>query len=180
MYKVMPVYFSGEKYKFNSFFGFLYSITGYEKEPNRNSLQDGCQYQKLVLNPFLLKKRDISATPKISAFAKIYAHILLFLWKYCYPLLWLLSYCRFSIYQDAGEANIAFRKIFKNANQNILCLPRSIFIATTSARFKKHGVMFIGCFFPSRHMHAWVIEDGKHADIYDYSWIMFTPVSMMK
>ena len=75
---------------------------------------------------------------------------------------------------------MAFRTIMKGRNQRVLCLPRSIFIATTSRRFKGNGALFIGCFFPFRHMHAWVIEDGMQADVYDRGWIMFTPLAMMK
>lgn len=180
MYKVLPVYRSGEKYKFSPPFGMLYSISGYENEPTRNSLQSDCPYQSLVANPFLLKKREQCAYPKLSLFARFYARLLVFLWRWCYPLVYLLSHLRLSIYKDAGEANMAFRYILNNGNQRVLCLPRSVFIATTSAKFKSSGAMFVGCFFPSRHMHAWVIEEGMHADVFDNQWIMFTPIAMMK
>lgn len=180
MYKQLPVYRYGVKYVFNPILGFVYSITGYDNISDKNSLCNNNKYQNLVLNPFLLHKRDAGSRPKISTFARFYAHLLLFIWKYCYPLVYLLSYLRFPLYKDAGEANMAFREILQNRDQKVLCLPRSIFISTTSVKFKSSGALFIGCFFPTRHMHAWVIEEGMHADIHDTQWIMFTPLVMMK
>ena len=180
MYKSLPVYRAGDKYCFSPFFGVTYIVSGYEHEQDRNSLQVECEYQSCILDPFLLRKREKCRTPRVQLLSKVYAHVLVFLWKYCYPLVYLLSYCRFSIYKDAGEANVAFRSILKDADQKVLCLPRSVFIATTSAKFKLSGAMFIGCAFPMRHMHAWVIEEGMHADVFDQQWIMFTPIVMMK
>lgn len=180
MYIKLSVYRSGEKFVFSPIFGALYSISGYDNTPDDNLLNEDNKYHRLVAIPFLLQQRERCVCPKISRFARFYAHLLVFLWQWCYPLVYLLSHCRFALYKDAGEANMAFRQILKNGNQRILCLPRSIFIATTSAKFKSSGAMFIGCFFPSRHMHAWVIEDDMHADIYDNQWIMFTPIVMMK
>lgn len=178
MYTIIPYIKDGEKYVFNRYFGFVYSF-------NYNNLNHGHKIHDnniidYVRNPFLLKKRNRNDIPEISSFIRHYAHVLLFLWKYCYPLIFLISNVRLSTYDDAGTANLVFRKIFEYRNQRTLCLPRSIFIATTSKRFKKHGAMFIGCFFPSRHMHAWVIEDGMQADIYDNQWTQFTPLAIMK
>lgn len=178
MWKVYPIYRCGEKYGFNKIFGVTYSISGYYTKGIANNNEDAVY--EYVKNPFLLHERSNHTAPQISLFAKCYARLLVFLWKYCYPAVYLLSHCRFSIYEDAGEANMAFRTIMKGRNQRVLCLPRSIFIATTSRRFKGNGALFIGCFFPFRHMHAWVIEDGMQADVYDRGWIMFTPLAMMK
>ena len=180
MYKKLPVYRSGEKYLFSPLFGALYSISGYNDIPNCNSLNENNKYHNLVANPFFLQKREMCTCPKLSLFVRFYARLLVFLWRWCYPLVYLLSHLRLSIYKDAGEANMAFRYILNNGNQRVLCLPRSVFIATTSAKFKSSGAMFVGCFFPSRHMHAWVIEEGMHADVFDNQWIMFTPIAMMK
>lgn len=180
MYAKLPVYHSSKKFVFSPLFGALYSISGYDNTLDANSLNENNEYHCLVANPFLLQKREMCTCPKLSLFARFYAHLLVFLWRWCYPLIYLLSHLRLSIYKDAGEANIAFRQILKKGNQRILCLPRSVFIATTSAKFKSSGAMFIGCFFPSRHMHAWVVEEGMHADIFDNQWIMFTPIAMMK
>lgn len=178
MYRVLPHIYAGNKYIFNRFFGFTYSIS----EDTDKSSTDDCISNdlKYAMNPFLLKKREKSHYPEPTRIAKCYAKMLVWLWKYCYPLIYIISHLRLPIYEDAGTANLVFRNIFNNKNQRILCLPRSIFIATTSKRFREHGTMFIGCFFPSRHMHAWVIEDGMQADLYDDRWILFTPLAMMK
>ena len=40
--------------------------------------------------------------------------------------------------------------------------------------------MFIGAFLPSVQMHAWVIEDGMHADVGDNSWTNYTPVAIFR
>ena len=63
--------------------------------------------------------------------------------------------------------------------QQTLCLPRSVFIATTSRRFKQHGTLFIGAFLPTVRMHAWVVEDGMPADSFDNQWIYYRPVLML-
>lgn len=180
MYQTIDLYKNTDKYVFNPFLGFLYTVSGYKNQKDYLGLDEKCPYQNLILNPFLLQKREVDRIPTITAFAKIYAKLLVFLCKYCYPIAYLLSFCRLNLYANAGEANMAFRNIIRNKPQKILCLSRSIFIATTSAKFKHSGTMFIGCFFPSRHMHAWVIEEGMHADVYDNGWIMYTPVAMMK
>lgn len=180
MYQIIDLYKNTEKYVFNPFLGLLYTVSGYENQKDYLGLDEKCPYKNLILNPFLLQKRAVDRIPTITAFAKIYAKLLVFLCKYCYPIAYLLSFCRLNLYANAGEANMAFRNIIRNKPQKILCLSRSIFIATTSAKFKESGAMFIGCFFPSRHMHAWIVEEGMHADVYDYYWIMYTPVAMMK
>ena len=180
MYKKFVIYNDGEKYRFNKVFGITYSISVDGINGDNEMASSGDVLCEYVKKPFLLHGRERGETPRISAFAKCYARLLVFLWKYFYPAVYLLSHCRFAIYKDAGEANMAFRKILKGRNQRVLCLPRSIFIATTSRRFKGNGALFIGCFLPFRHMHAWVIEDGMHADVYDHVWIQFTPLAMMK
>lgn len=180
MWKKFSVYKAGGKYVFNKVFGLTYSVAGYDDECADRVPRYDASIPECVKDPFLLHRRPRQDTPRLSPWAKCYARLLVFLWKYCYPVVYLLSHCRFSIYNDAGEANMAFRKIMKGHNQRVLCLPRSVFIATTSKRFKEHGALFIGCFFPFRHMHAWVIEDDMQADAFDNNWIMFTPLAMMK
>lgn len=179
MYNAIPYIKDNTKYIFNKVFGFTYSESGYNiTEPCVPECSDS--ELRYIKNPFLVNSRKYTRVPHIPRYMVCYAHILVFLWKYCYPLIYIISHFRFSVFDDAGEANLAFREILKGKNQRILCLPRSIFIATTSKRFSKHGAMFIGCFFPSRHMHAWVIEDGMPADIYDNQWTLFRPLAMMK
>ena len=110
---------------------------------------------------------------------KGYAKTLVFLCKKCYPLAYFLSLFRFNCFDNSCTAAETFRKIISTGDQKVLCLPRSIFIATTSRKFKQSGALFIGVFLPSSNMHAWVIEDGIIADRYDIDWILYTPVSMM-
>lgn len=83
-----------------------------------------------------------------------------------------------NMFKNAFEATMFFCEAIE-ANQMKLCLPRSIFVATTSKQFKETGVMFIGIFHPTRHMHAWIIEDGIQPYINDNLWINYTPVSVM-
>jgi len=130
-----------------------------------------------VENPYLLKRRktDMSAsTPH--TIVKLYAWLLVLLSRYCFPLLYIIPYIVYPIYQDAGVANKMFYQLFPEEQQKRLCLPRAVFTASLSKRFKKHGTLFIGAFLPTNHLHSWVIEDGMHADIYDKQWIQYTPV----
>lgn len=180
MWKKFPVFKAGEKYVFNRVFGFTYSVVVSDESCADSVLRYDASLPECVKNPFLLHRRTRQEVPRLSRWAKCYARLLVFLWKYCYPAVYLLSHCRFAVYDDAGVANMAFRAAMRGANQRVLCLPRSVFIATTSKRFKEHGAMFIGCFFPFRHMHAWVIEDDMQADVFDNNWIMFTPLAMME
>lgn len=56
------------------------------------------------------------------------------------------------------------------------CLPRSFFAAKTSKSFEKTGVVVIGIFLPTTMMHAWVIDNGAHADPADRIWTQYQPV----
>lgn len=82
------------------------------------------------------------------------------------------------IFPDAFEANRYFRS-HAQGDQDTLCLPRALFAAKTSRRFAEAGAVFIGVFLPSRQMHAWVIEDGRHVDPWDGIWINYQPVAML-
>lgn len=176
MYRIIPYFTNNDKYIFNTIFGFVYSI----KPHNKTDVSTTSFVPDYIIDPYKLRKRTISVIPQILTITKCYAYFLLFAWKYCYPLIYIISHLHFPIYEDAGSANLAFREITKHKNQRVLCLPRAVFIATTSKRFKQHGAMFIGCFFPSRHMHAWVIEDGMQADVFDNQWTSFTPLVIMR
>lgn len=177
MYINSSILFQNQTYSFDKLRGFLYlenqPLSNYDTIENPNS-SDG------VNNPFMVherKRRNMSEI-RISRFCEFYAKLLVLLCARCYPIVYLLSYLRMPIFSDAGDANLAFRKII-GGKQNLLCLPRAIFIATTSKKFKKYGTMFIGCFFPSRNLHAWVIEENMQADIFDKYWILYTPVAKM-
>lgn len=177
MYINNPITFKNQTYSFDTFRGCLYLenqlLTKYDATDNHNS-------SVCVNNPFLVTERKGSNVSdiNISIFCKLYAKLLVALCAKCYPIAYLLSHLRMPIFPDAGDANLAFRKII-GGKQNLLCLPRAIFIATTSKKFRKYGTMFIGCFFPSRNLHAWVIEENMQADIFDKYWILYTPVAKM-
>jgi hypothetical protein len=59
------------------------------------------------------------------------------------------------------------------------CLERSLFAAKTSLSFADEGVVLIGFFLPSTLMHAWVIENGQHADPEDRIWTQYRPVGAL-
>lgn len=177
MYTNHSIIFKNQTYSFDTFRGLLYlenqSLSKCNAIDNPNS-------SDCVNNPFMVlerKERNVSDI-KISRLCKLYAKLVVLLCARCYPLAYLLSHLRMPIFSDAGDANLAFRKMI-GGKQNLLCLPRAIFIATTSKKFKKYGTMFIGCFFPSRNLHAWVIEENMQADIFDKYWILYTPVAKM-
>jgi hypothetical protein len=82
-------------------------------------------------------------------------------------------------FEDAREASVAFRRNNPRTGEDGLCLPRSLFAAGASRKFKKTGVIFIGVFLPSRSMHAWIIEDGIQPDPYDSLWLNFQPFAAL-
>ncbi len=134
-----------------------------------------------VNNPF-----NINTTPLFHPVSKkdifgirSYAKLLIWLYRHFYFGLYLISHLRLKYYENAVEATDAFCRIIGEDSQDVMCLPRSVFAATTSKRFKEKGAMFIGAFLPSRHMHAWVIEDNCNSWRQDNKWINFVPVSVM-
>lgn len=181
MYLSFDVFFCQQRFSFSEKLGLLF----FKNEKKRSDSLDlksvsekGIRVFNEVCNPYSIKY-FYSKPKEYSQFIKYYAKILVFLCRKCYPLAYLLSFFRFNCFENACEAAETFREIITTDNQKVLCLPRSIFIATTSKKFKKSGAMFIGVFLPSSNMHAWVIEDGIIADRYDIDWILYTPVTMM-
>lgn len=176
-YYSIPVQFQGKYYKIVSCLGLLI-----EKERNCKSKQISKKRDLLdcVNNPFLLKSTELEIEKRdYNIFIRFYAKSLVWLCKHCYPIAYLLSHLRLNLFKNGAQASIAFRRIIKDKPQKVLCLPRAMFIASTSARFKEKGAMFIGVFLPTRRMHAWVIEDGRHTDYFDNEWICYKPVCMM-
>lgn len=78
---------------------------------------------------------------------------------------------------NAIQAIRLFRRLYPSSIQEELCLPRAVFAARMSQRFKESGVIFIGVFLPTRSMHAWVIEDNIQPDENDTIWTNFNPVA---
>lgn len=111
-------------------------------------------------------------------FLNSYIKFLIFLHKYFFPGLYLISKIRLNIFQNSEIAISYFKQIIKK-NQQILCLPRSIFAMTTSKAFRNKGALFIGIFYPSLHMHAWIIEDSYNPDPNDNTWINYTPIAII-
>lgn len=172
MYYNVNVSYNQKQFNFTKWFG----ITYLSKRKKENM-----PLPEEIKKPFLvhLRKADFK-TIEISGYTKIYAVFLLWAAKYCYPLIYILSHFRFNIYNDAQQASWVFQQCTKGKKQKLLCLPRSVFIATTSKRFKEHGTMYIGIFLPSRNMHAWVIEDNLQTDEWDNYWILYQPLIMMR
>lgn len=179
MYITLPHIFKGQTFRFNRWFGWL---TAQEPTGNEELVLSTEAAKRLspVENPFLTKQANKSEPAvKPSKFSIFYARMLVFLCRHAYVLAHLFSYLRLGLFPNAVCAADAFRIATKGEKQNLLCLPRSIFIATTSRCFKSCGAMFIGVFLPSHNMHAWVIEDNVVADQYDTYWTLYTPLLMM-
>ena len=176
--------FRNKAYHFNSITGWLIS-----KDVKMDSIRNVPHLTRhipkaektlnSVLNPFRIQQCAKQNTDlRINLFLKIYVWIIIWFYKHFYPGIYLISKIRLNIYDNGIDAADAFCQIHPSG-QSVLCLPRSIFIATTSKKFKQSGALFIGTFLPSRHMHAWVIEDRCNVYRHDYIWINFTPISMM-
>jgi hypothetical protein len=135
---------------------------------------------KINNNPYTVQKikdyqnSEINNSHKIN---RLYVNLLIKTCKISFFFARILAKFRLPIYDNSTEAIIAFRKIAPLSLQNDLCLPRALYAAITSKKFKEKGVVFIGVFLPSNSMHAWVIEDGVQPDPYDAMWINFQPVA---
>lgn len=173
--------FRGKRYHLNTLTGWLMSKKVYAtKSKNDVNNEKAKRILDVVENPFLAKIVAYNLPPKvhISYKIKLYASFLIWLYNHFHIGLFLIAKLRLNIFDNSKIAGEIFRMCHPN-NQKRLCLPRSIFIATTSKRFKENGAMFIGVFLPSKHMHAWVIEDGVNPYVNDTIWTNFTPVAMM-
>lgn len=80
-------------------------------------------------------------------------------------------------FNSTKEAIEYFRRKTQFEDEDTQCLPRSLFAAASSKSFDKNGVIFIGVFFPSNSMHAWIIENREQPDICDTIWTNFQPVA---
>lgn len=137
-----------------------------------------------VYNPFLSSERKSTDNKDTIIQRKwlltAYAKLITFIALHCYPLVNLLAHIRLNAFKDAGDASRFYYSVYPDLKkQRILCLPRAIFTISTSKRFKDNGVMFIGTFLPTVRMHAWVMEDGMPADVFDDQWICYQPVMMI-
>lgn len=153
-----------------------------DNDEKQREVQDGAHLQN-VFNPFFLQPTLYA--PLQPTYHKrmlmIYAKALTWLCRHCYPIAYYISkHISLNAFADSQQAILFYRHIYPSAEkQRHLCLPRAIFAVTTSRKFKKHGVMYIGAFLPSTQMHAWVIEDDKQPDLWDNEWICYKPVYML-
>ena len=124
------------------------------------------------------KKLKPALPEKIGWGVKLYARVLTWLCRHAFLLARLWAKIPLRCYPDAGVATRVYYKLYPGEQQRNLCLPRAFFARSASRRFPGHGAMFIGAFLPSVQMHAWVIEDGMHADVFDNNWVNFRPVAL--
>lgn len=180
--KRIPVQFQGDVYIFEGFTGSLMRRSakpGDAVEPAMDDIARKCL--KEVTDPFLLRERQVAPVPKrISIGIRLYAAILTWLCRHVFPLGRLWATIPLRCYPDAGVATEVYYKLYPGKQQRNLCLPRAYFARSASKRFRKHGAMFIGAFLPSVQMHAWVLEEGMHADRHDNSWVNYAPIAVIR
>ncbi len=87
-------------------------------------------------------------------------------------------YARFrkALFDDCAEAIAFFNGAVPKSVLPEACLQKSLFALKTARNFPAEGVLFVGVFLPTTSMHAWVIEENRHADPTDSGWIMYRPV----
>ncbi len=153
-----------------------------DKDTQPNTPQDETSLQN-VSNPFLLNPTPLAKLHTIHnmRLLKMYAKALTWLCRHCYPIAyWISKTVSFNVFADAQQAILFYRYVYPSAEkQRRLCLPRAIFAATTSRKFKQSGIMYIGAFLPSTQMHAWIIEENRQPDVWDNEWICYQPVYML-
>jgi hypothetical protein len=177
----LPIYRDDRSYMFEPFTGLLLERICDDKlniEPKLS--KKVCVSLNLNENPYNLQNHKEFKTIAIKTSritTRLYVKLLIKMCKASFLLTRILTLFKISIYENATEAIIAFREIAPLSIQNDLCLPRALYAAVTSKKFKEKGVLFIGVFLPSKSMHAWIIEDGIQPDPYDAMWINFQPVA---
>lgn len=180
--RCFDIVFEGSRYVFSPWLGWLF-----KRQPKPiEAIVDLTEFSDLerrawqgVQEPFTLEPRELSPRKAMPRWHRAYIALLIWAARYCFPLIRLCLLLRLNTYDNAGQASEAF---YRNKPigelQKQLCLSRAVYVATTSRRFRKEGKLFIGVFLPLVRMHAWVIEDNMHADIYDRVWVDYRPVAM--
>ncbi len=177
----LTVVHDGQAFLFEPMSGLLLSkaINGSSsaKRPLSSKASAGLEFND---RPYLLRRMERRSvqTQSVPKWLVLYARLLVRTCRLSFGLARVLAWPRLPVYDDATEAIRAFRQIFPAGVQQELCLPRSLFAAVTSRKFRSSGVVFIGVFLPSRSMHAWVIEDGVQPDPFDGGWLNFRPVAV--
>lgn len=177
----LPIKFDEKLYKLNPFFGMLLEFEKTKQNTNitmPQKLNDALEYcnhpYTLSKNaPIIIEKKPVFAQKTLS----LYSNMLI---KFNTLNFWfgrILSVFGQPVFDNTNQAISFFRNNKSGLIQNDLCLPRSLFAASTSKTFKAKGVIFIGVSLPSNLMHAWIIEDGEQPDPNDTMWINFQPVA---
>jgi hypothetical protein len=130
-------------------------------------------------NPYQLnnKIKNFNLKIKNPQILKLYGVVLTNLTKKSFLLGKLFANMGLINFETSADAINFYRKNIYPTQQNDLCLPRTLFAASSSKLFKQKGVIFIGVSLPSNSMHAWIIEDAKQPDSFDNIWINFQPVA---
>lgn len=177
----LPINFNEKRYELNSIFGMLLEFEN--KNTNKTITMPPKVIEALEYcnKPYTLTKIESVGKKKSSVIQKYklstYAYLLTSINKLNFYLVKFFSNIGQPIFDNATNSILFFRHNMPSAIQNDLCLPRSLFAASTSKLFKEKGVIFIGVSLPSNTMHAWIIEDGKQPDQFDSKWINFQPVA---
>ncbi len=155
------------------------SLIYYEK---RDAIKKST-YPKKLLNalalcdkPYHLLPYDVSGQHQIDIKAVIIAKSIYYISKVNFNISHKINSIIRPKYADSKQGIEVFRQLYYDEKQDEMCLPRSVFAACMSKKFKNAGVIFIGVFLPSKSMHAWIIENGMQPDVNDNIWINFKPV----
>ncbi len=178
----LPIQFETKFYKLNSFLGLLLEFEGVNQNYNNAILpQKLCEAIDYCNNPYRLNKCNSIVKENRSIFVRkllnVYSSVLIKTNTFNFWLGRSLAGFRLPCFAETSQAINFFRCNKSGDIQNNLCLPRSLFAASTSKSFKKNGVILIGVSLPSNLMHAWIIENGTQPDPLDNIWINFQPVA---
>lgn len=165
-------------YYFEPFTGFLLKKKFFSKNINilTSEIENaicGCN------NPYKLEIYDHSDGIMIATrFIKFYSFLLIKFCRISFYLGFLLTKLIKPVFDSTSEAIAVFRNLYPENMQNNLCLPRTLFAASLSKKFKNNGAIIIGVFLPSSLMHAWIIENNTQPDPYDVNWTNFQPIAI--
>lgn len=177
------LYHNNAVYYFNKTIGALLDVTEVKEKFKKRTEKKIASPHALtnynaVLQPYQLKQTSFSKKAKLTThpkFAKFLVKTYTYLCLKSFLFVRLLSVFRFPLFDNATDALVFYRKTIPQKQED-LCMPRSLFAAATSKKFKEKGTLFIGICLPTKAMHAWIIEDTCQPDLWDGIWINFQPV----
>ena len=177
LYKT-PVVFEREVYFFYTLLGCLLKKR-FTQETETNLPENVVNGLRLVDNPYALQQIQTFNSSISNSFAKFYARLLVILCKKSFLVAYIVAKLRLPIFKNAEESVAFFRALYSAKEQRDLCLPRSLFVSSTSKQFKNNGYLFIGVFLPTTQMHAWIIENNAQPDKIDNNWTLYKPVAVI-